>query len=275
MDDALRATRNVPGFLDGARVQLVETSPAMIEAQRSRLSGHGVHIEWKSRIEDLADGPTLLIANEFLDVLPVRQFVKSGNLWRERCIGVDADGNLASMLGPALADPSILPAGHDVEPDGAVFEHSPAREAWVETLAERIAQTGGAALLIDYGHAVAGFGDTFQAIRAHAHADPLAGPGLADLTSHVDFTAIAAAARRGGAKVSPVTKQGEFLAAMGLAQRAGSLGAGKSQDEQQKIRAAAERLVHPDQMGTLFKVIAIAQEQTASAMDGIPPFALA
>jgi NADH dehydrogenase [ubiquinone] 1 alpha subcomplex assembly factor 7 len=272
LDDALRATRSIPGFLESAIVQLVETSPTMIEAQRARLSGYGVRIEWKHRIEDLADGPLIFVANEFLDVLPVRQFVKSGNLWRERCIGLDANGNLISVLGPALADMSILPLGHEVEPEGAVFEHSPAREAWVETLGARIAETGGAALLIDYGHAIPGFGDTFQAIRAHANADPLAQPGMADLTSHVDFSAVVTAAMRGGAAASPVITQGSFLAAMGIAERAGRLGAGKSADEQESIRAAAGRLVLPDQMGRLFKVLALADKQTASAMNGVPPF---
>jgi NADH dehydrogenase [ubiquinone] 1 alpha subcomplex assembly factor 7 len=272
MDDALRATRAVPGFRDAALVQFIETSPAMIAAQRARLSHHGAQIEWKSRVEDLADGPLILVANEFLDVLPIRQFVKSGKLWRERCIGIDTQENLASVLGPALADPSILPRGHEVEPDGAVFEHSPAREAWVETLSERIAQTGGAALLIDYGHAISGFGDTFQAIKAHTHADPLARPGLSDLTSHVDFAALTLSAERGGAMVSPVMTQGDFLSAMGMAERAARLGAGKSQGEQENIRAAAERLVLPGHMGTLFKVIALGDKQTASAMNGIAPF---
>jgi NADH dehydrogenase [ubiquinone] 1 alpha subcomplex assembly factor 7 len=272
MDDALRATRAVPGFLDAALVQLVETSPSMNEAQRALLSHHRPQIEWKSRIEDLAEGPLILVANEFLDVLPIRQFVKSGKLWRERCIGTDTHGSLASVLGPALADPSILPAGHEVEPEGAVFEHSPAREAWVETLSARIAQTGGVALLIDYGHAISGFGDTFQAIRAHAHADPLSEPGLADLTSHVDFVTVSAAAQRGGAMVSPVKTQGDFLSAMGMAERAARLGSGKSPGEQERIRAAAERLVLPGHMGTLFKVIALGDKQTASAMNGITPF---
>ncbi len=157
MHDLLRAAATVPGFREAAMVRLVETSPAMIEEQRARLAGLSFDIGWTERLETLEDGPLVLVANEFLDVLPIRQFVKAGGIWRERCIALSEDGTtLASVLGPALADISLLPAGYQSEPDGSVFEYAPAREAWIETLAERLAAGGGAALLVDYGHSQIG-----------------------------------------------------------------------------------------------------------------------
>ncbi|MCU0790723.1 MAG: SAM-dependent methyltransferase, partial [Nitratireductor sp.] len=236
MRDMLRAAATVPGFVESASVRLIETSPAMIASQRERLEALAPDIAWVERLEDLPAGPLILVANEFLDVLPVRQFVKAKGVFRERCIALGPQGRLASALGSAIADDSLLPQGHEAEPEGSVFESSPAREAWVETLAMRLAESGGAALLIDYGHARSGFGDTFQAMRDHAHVDPLAEPGLADLTSHVDFEAVTKAAIRGGAAASPVIAQGEFLMRMGIAQRAGRLGAGKPAGHQDAIR---------------------------------------
>ncbi len=272
MHDLLRAGASVPGFREAASVRLIETSPPMIAAQRSKLAEMPFEIGWTDRLEAVEDGPLILVANEFLDVLPVRQFVKAGGIWRERCVGMAGDGKLASMLGPALADVSLLPAGHETEPDGSVFEYAPAREAWVETLARRLSETGGAALLIDYGHSQSGFGETFQAMKAHAPADPFAEPGLADMTSHVDFGAIANAASKAGVSVSPVMTQGDFLLAMGIAGRAGTLGAGRSAAEQERIRAAAHRLVLAGEMGGLFKVIALCAKHNASAMNGLPPY---
>jgi len=273
MVDLLRAAGKAGGFLDAAQVRLIETSPLMRKAQKETLSGHVQRIGWVDRLEDIEAGPIIVVANEFLDVLPVRQFVKADNLWRERCIGIGAEGQFVSMLGAGLADPSMLPQGHDGEPAGAVFEWAPAREAWVEGLALRLGEGGGAGLLIDYGHAASGFGDTFQAVRGHAAADQFAEPGSADLTSHVDFQAIALAARRGGATASGIMTQGAFLLSMGLRERAATLGANRTESQRQTIRHAVERLAGPSSMGSLFKVIAIAAEQNASAMMPVPPFA--
>jgi SAM-dependent MidA family methyltransferase len=272
MADLLRAGAKVPGFLAGAEIRLIETSPAMRRRQAESLPAFAERLGWVDRIEDVGNGPLILVANEFLDVLPVRQFIKSGTAWLERCIGLDAQGDLASMLGTALADHAILPEGNAFEPDGSVFEWAPAREAWAETLAHRIAGSGGAALLIDYGHAHSGFGDTFQAVRGHAAADPLVAPGEADLTSHVDFEAVCAAIGRGGAVPSRTITQGEFLVSMGLLERAASLGSPLDEAGREKIRRAVERLAGTAAMGSLFKVLAIAGKQNASAMIHMPPF---
>jgi NADH dehydrogenase [ubiquinone] 1 alpha subcomplex assembly factor 7 len=273
MADLLRAGAKAPGFLDAAEIRLIETSAAMRRRQSDRLAAHAPRLGWVDRLEDVEKGPLILVANEFLDALPVRQFVKTGTTWRERSIGLRSDGSFVSMLGSAVADPGILPAGHEPEPEGSVFEWAPARDAWAETLSRRIQDTGGAALLIDYGHARSGFGDTFQAVRGHARADPFDEPGMADLTSHVDFEAITAAIARGGAMPSQTLTQGDFLLAMGLLERATALGTPLGETGREAIRVAVERLAAPDQMGRLFKVVAMAAKQNASAMIRVPPFA--
>ena len=273
MADLLRATGRVAGFRQSARIRLIETSPRMIAAQQQALAGFDADIGWAGALQELEDGPLILIANEFLDVLPTRQYVRSGPVWRERMVGLSDSGALSPVLGPSFADPSWLPGGHEQEGDGAVYERSPAREAFVEMLAARLAGTGGAALLIDYGHAQGDFGDTFQAVRAHARADPFAAPGEADLTSHVDFASLARAAIAGGAAASRIVSQGEFLLSMGLRERAERLAAAKSPGEQAHIVAAAQRLAAEQEMGGLFKVFALAAPQWRGAADALPPFA--
>ena len=272
MADLLRAAGKASGFLDAAQVRLIETSPLMRKAQKETLAGHSQRVGWVDRFEQIETGPLILVANEFLDVLPVRQFVKADTLWRERCIGIGDGARLVSMLGTGIADPLILPTGHEAEPAGSVFEWAPAREAWVEGIALRLAESGGAGLLIDYGHAVSGFGDTFQAVKSHAAVDPFDQPGSADLTSHVDFQAIAAAARRGRAVASATVTQGTFLHSMGIRERAAQLSATLADSQRTQIRVAVERLAGPSSMGSLFKVLAIASERNASAMIHVPPF---
>lgn len=273
MADLLRATAAIPGFRDAARVRLVETSADMRAAQRDRLAGLHPDIDWTESLPGPEGGPLLLVANEFLDVLPVRQYVKAGGAWRERCVVADVAGKLSTVLGAGAIDATILPPGHEAEPDGAVFEHAPAREAWVWQLAERLSEHGGAALLIDYGHGKSGFGDTFQAMRGHAAADPFAEPGMADLTAHVDFQRLAAAASEAGAVASPVVAQGEFLLDMGLAERAGRLGAGRDRAVQERLRGEAERLAGGAGMGSLFKALALCAPQWEAALESLPPFA--
>lgn len=273
MADLLRAATPVPGFRDAAKIRLIEASPLMIEQQKGRLGGCGYDVQWCNSLDGLPGGPIILVANEFLDCLPMRQFVKSGDIWRERCIGLDDHGKLVNVLGAAALEATRLPDLHEAEPDGAVFETAPARQAWIEQLATRINTEGGAALLIDYGHAASGFGDTFQAMRSQKYAEPLTEPGNADLTSHIDFAAVAEAAQNTGSVVSPTITQAQFLLAMGLMERAGSLGEGKDDAQQREISLAVERLASPEAMGELFKVLALADPSTAGKLAGLPPFA--
>jgi len=251
MADALRAARLSPDFLAAARIALVETSPHLMAMQRARLVGH--EIAFAARAEDLPEGPAIVIANEFFDALPIRQFVRVAGGYAERMVGV-VDDRLAFGLRPGAVIEGVM----GDPPEGAVVETGGPATAVMANLAERIAALRGAVLAIDYGHD-GGFGDTLQAMRRHAFVAPLDEPGTADLTAHVDFAALAASARAAGAAAFPLMTQGDFLIRLGLAERAGRLGAGKNTAAQQAIRAAAERLAGPDAMGTLFKVLVVAR----------------
>lgn len=255
MKDLLRAAKVSESFLNAAQITLVETSEQLRTEQAANLSSE-YQITWIDAIDDISDAPTVIIANEFLDVLPIHQYVKRGDSWHENAVGTDEHGKLAWQLGTGLADTASLPDGHEKEPDGSVFEISPAREAVVENIAQLVKNNKGAALFIDYGHLEHGFGDTFQAMKSHKHVDPLNDPGLSDLTSHVDFSALKNIILNKGLNVQPFMTQGDFLLAQGLLERAGVLGSGKSEAIQEQITQEAERLAMPDQMGELFKVFA-------------------
>ena len=264
MADILRVAALRPSFLSALRVDLVETSPVLRLEQRTRLADAPCPVAWHDRVEDIPDGPLLVVANEFFDSLPIRQFVRTREGWRERMIGLDADGRLAFGLGPGTlpADAATVAA-----PAGTIVEVQPAGDAIMATLAARIVRDGGALLAIDYGYAGPGSGDTLQAMRAHAFADVLQTPGAADLTAHVNFAALSAAARRaGGAAHGPVT-QGSFLLGLGLVERARRLAAGKDEATFRAIEADVARLADVDQMGELFKVLAVTRPGLAP-----PPF---
>lgn len=246
MADALRlADRVAPDFASAARVHLIETSPALRAAQDRRLRGRVA--AWHDGIGTLPDGPLLLLANEFLDALPVRQFRRAADGWRERAVGV-AGGRLVWTTIPASDPPA----------SGAAVERGEAALAWVSALAARLVRQGGAALVIDYGH-MGGAADTLQAVRGHAPVDPLAAPGEADLTAHVDFAAVTAAARAAGAEVHGPVPQGAFLRSLGLPERTAVLCRAARPETARQLQAAARRLTDADAMGLLFKAVAITQ----------------
>jgi NADH dehydrogenase [ubiquinone] 1 alpha subcomplex assembly factor 7 len=256
MADLLRAGRVDPGFIRAAEVHLVEISPELRRRQAAGLSGLASPL-WHDRIDDLPDGPLIVVANEFFDALPIRQFVRGQRGWRERVVGLDDRNNLAFGIGAAAPDLALLPLGASEAPVGAVAEINRPAEAIIASLAHRLVQFGGAALVLDYGHVKSGFGETLQAVRDHHYADPLSEPGECDLTAHVDFDRLARAAGSEGVSVLGPVTQGDFLLAMGLAERAGALGAGRNVEDQQNIIAAVERLAGPEEMGTLFKAMAV------------------
>ncbi len=258
MADLLRATRISPDFMTAVRIHMVEVSENLKRRQEQKLAGTDVPITWHDTLETVSNQPLLVVANEFLDVIPIRQYVRAGKDWRERAIALDKNGALIWTFGTGTLDPGFLPDDADDEPDGAVFEYAPAREAFIENLAARLCEDTGAALIVDYGHAKSAFGDTFQAVKNHAYTDPLLEPGLADLTSHIDFGVLARAASDAGAQVKPLMDQGDFLIKLGLLERAGQLGSDKSQAVQDRLTSEAERLALPDQMGRLFKIFAFA-----------------
>ena len=249
MADMLRATRAVPGFHDALRVHLVEASPALRARQAVALSGHDP--VWHDSVEGLDEMPLFLVANEFFDALPVRQFLRANDAWRERVIGLQ-DGALAFGLAAPAPFGALADRLSDTA-EGDLVELRTTADPVMAALGARIGAHGGAALIVDYGD-WGSRGDTLQAVRGHDHVDPLAEPGAADLTAHVDFRALARAA--GVPVVGPV-HQGVLLERLGATARARSLARGLAGDALESHVAAHRRLTHPAEMGTLFKVIAL------------------
>jgi SAM-dependent MidA family methyltransferase len=262
MADILRTARVAPEFLVDLEVVLIEASPVLQEAQGEKLRGlnsgfMGADVSWQAQFDDsLTDRPLFLVANEFFDTLPTRQYVKTGRGWCERMITAK-DGELAFALAPVALPPAALPAGLENAPEGGVFETSPAATALTEDMARTITARGGAGLIIDYGYVMrTGFAETLQAVGGHRFADVLAQPGEDDLSAHVDFAALAAAGKRGGNAVFGPVTQGLFLANLGITERAEQL-MKANPDEAQNLLAAIERLIGNDKMGQLFKVLAL------------------
>ena len=266
MADVLRVARKLaPDLHDAATIHLVETSPTLREIQAKTLGMHADKVSWHDGFDEIPDGFLLLAANEFFDAVPIRQFVKTQSGFRERLVGIDSKGKLSFVTGAGSLDPALLPTDHQMTPPGTIAEVAPARAAIMQMLADRLFNGGGTALIIDYGHLASGFGDTLQAVFKHEFDPPLAHPGEADLTSHVDFEVLADVARSRSISVNGMMTQGDFLLKLGLAERAGALGRGKAMAEQDRIRAAVERLAGngPNQMGDLFKVMAVSSPAVA------------
>ncbi len=252
MADALRAASIRPAFAEAADIVFMEMNEALRRAQAEALQSFAPPT-WITGVDALPSGPLIVIANEFFDALPIYQYVSTGSGWAERMIGLANDGRLAFGLRPV--GPSSPLNGADA-PLGSVLESCPSAAVIVTALAERIAGAGGAALIIDYGHARHGLGDTLQAVRAHGYDDPLAHPGAVDLTAHVDFAALSKAAAKGGAAPHPIIDQATFLGRMGIAHRVDALSRGKDAAATAAIAAGAARLTAADQMGQLFKALA-------------------
>ncbi len=283
MSDILRAARLLPAFLEAADLWLVEVSPVLRAAQREKLADASA--QWAGRLDEVPAGaPLLLVANELLDCLPARQFVKTADGWAERVVGLDEAGELAfglrplnppplgeaarragggafsaaaasdvlRSLPPPSASPTPPPGGEDLPP-GSILESSPAQAALGSEIGHRVARDGGAALLIDYGRATREPGDTLQALRAHRKESPLESPGQADLTVWADFPSVLGAAREAGADAPPVITQGEFLRALGVETRAQALAAARP-DRADTLARQLDRLTGAAQMGDLFKV---------------------
>ncbi|MEJ6394085.1 SAM-dependent methyltransferase [Gymnodinialimonas sp. 2305UL16-5] len=247
MADILRATQAVPGFHDAMAVHLIEASPVLRRAQTETLAGREVHHH--DSIADLPEAPVFLVANEFFDALPIRQFQMSDvGDWQERQIGAE-DGDLIWGLAP----PAPLDVADTYTP-GQIVETCAPAIAIAEEIGRRVARHGGGALIVDYGDAVSR-GDTFQAVAGHAYADPLAAPGQADLTAHVAFAPLAQAAAPAQA-FGPIP-QGVFLERLGITGRAQALAKSLSGAALDDHIAAHRRLTHPGEMGTLFKVLAL------------------
>ena len=251
--DAIRAAaKAAPGFLKAAALYLIEPSAPLKARQHERLMAAPLHPHWIDRLDEVpADQPLILFANEVLDCLPPHQFVRSEQGWAERMVGLGEDGELAFGLAARPLD-RVMP---DAAP-GSVLEVCPAQEALGAEIGELVARVGGAALLVDYGRAEPGFGDTLQALSGHRKVGPLEAPGEADLTVHADFPAVLAAARDAGAETAPVLGQGEFLRRLGIEARAEVLARSRP-DKAAVIARQLARVIAPDQMGELFKAACI------------------
>ena len=274
MTDALRALETVPACRAAVHVHLVEHSPFLRERQRQALSG--VDVTWHDAVNDLPMLPAIFIANEFFDALPIEQFVCRDDGWHRRLVGLlpeDSDGAPGFVFthAPAPASPEELPGSAVPSAEtGAIIESSPvARQIAVE-MARRIRSHTGAALIVDYGYAGPAIGDTLQAVHRHAYAPVLERPGEADLTAHVDFSALAQAARSVGADCWGPLPQGEFLRRLGIETRAGALAAAATAGQTTDIERALTRLIGDDQMGTLFKVLAIGPRAAAPPAGFLP-----
>ncbi len=256
MADVLRATARVPGFHDALTLHLVEASPTLRARQRQTIAHPFTHHD---RLDDVPDdAPLYLVANEFFDALPIRQFQRDGDAWRERVIGLNGDHLSFGLSDPTT--PSALTDRLSDTKDGDIVELGALSEAITAQIAIRLMTLGGIALIVDYGdrHSL---GDTLQAVKNHQMVSPLADPGSADLTAHVDFEALALAAELPGI-CAEMTTQGTFLERLGITQRAQALAKSLTGSPRDQHIAAHRRLTHPEEMGTLFKVLVLYEAGT-------------
>jgi SAM-dependent MidA family methyltransferase len=269
MRDMLRAARTVPAFSDAVHVHLVETNASLEAEQRETLEEEDVPITWSGELDVEPTGvPAIVIGNEFLDTLPIAQWVHHAGQWCTRCVGLDAQGRLCFLNGPG--DPELRPPQEIAATarEGDVFEtRKPALDFWAAKLAALDAPL--AALFVDYGHNTPVFGDTLQAVRAHRYDSPLDMPGEADLTAQVDFAAVAAAMRRCGLACDGPAPQAEFLGVLGIAARGSRLMAANPA-KAGEIEAGIARLMAPGGMGTRFKALGVRSTRLAP-LPGLVP----
>jgi NADH dehydrogenase [ubiquinone] 1 alpha subcomplex assembly factor 7 len=258
MADALRALRVLPPLYQMLNIHLVEVNPVLRDKQKATLQA-ARNVSWHDNIDEVPDGPAIIFANEYFDVLPIHQAVRRETGWHERVVVLDESGQLVFDAAP---DPLprfevLLPPLLRAAPAGAVFEWRPDTE--IMKIASRVRDQDGAALIIDYGHLRSDAGDTFQAIVRHSFIDPLQAPGQADVTAHVDFQALAHAAEDMGARVHGPVTQGDFLQRLGIETRAVTLMAKASHEVSEDISSALKRLIGGgrDGMGAMFKVLGI------------------
>jgi NADH dehydrogenase [ubiquinone] 1 alpha subcomplex assembly factor 7 len=257
MSDLLRAAATVPDFRRALRLHLVETSAPLRFAQEQQLAQFAP--VWVPRFEDLPNSPMLLVANEFLDALPIRQFVRHGAHWSERMVTLDKENRFVFVEGPPSPIGTLLvpEALRERADEGTIVEICPAALSLAAALGAHFSRHAGAGLLIDYGYFPSAPGPTLRALCRHRAVSELAAPGTADLSAHVDFAAFAEAARAAGAEAYGPVPQGRLLAALGAAERATALRERATPSQQQALDRGVERLLDPGGMGTLFKAVAV------------------
>ena len=265
MADALRALRVLPPLYQSVSVHMVEINPVLRDKQKATLSGVR-NVAWHDSIDEIPEGPAIILANEYFDVLPIHQAVRRESGWHERVVELDDAGKLIFGAAPEPIPrfEVLLPPLVRAAPVGAVFEWRPDLE--IMKLATRVRDQDGAALIIDYGHLRSDAGDTFQAVARHSFTDPLSAPGQADVTAHVDFQALARAAEDLGARVHGPVTQGEFLKRLGIETRAVTLMAKATHEVSEDISGALKRLTDSGRgsMGEMFKVLGVSEPQLTS-----------
>lgn len=255
MRDMMRATAAAKGFHEACNIHLLEMSPVLKDAQDEALKDYGVI--WHDTLESVpAHKPLIVIGNEFLDALPFRQLMWGDGQWHERVIGLEGE---QLTFGLRAASPDLVAHAPVMANDGDIYEVAPVRQNFVHQVSQRLEAQGGAALFIDYGHMKSGIGDTFQALYKHEYVDVLSHIGDADLTAHVDFESLMEEAHAIGA-----VEQGIFLKRLGIEHRAQMLSQKASAQQAKDIQSALHRLTHPDEMGTLFKVIGFCSNEHIS-----------
>jgi SAM-dependent MidA family methyltransferase len=254
MSDVLRATKGIPGLHDALSVTLVEMSPILRELQQNTLQKAHPKISWSQDISALPTMPTIVLANEFFDALPIRQFQRSETGWHERLVGLDEKAELAF----GLSTESLLPASYTAE-NGDILEYGAIGASLMTELARHIAEHGGAGLLIDYGYTKTKIGDSLQAMKGHAFVNPLHHPGEVDLTTHVDFQRLGEAAARSGVLVKGPLQQADLLDRLGIATRSDMLLKKANDQQRHEIESATARLTDRSEkgMGSLFKALAL------------------
>jgi NADH dehydrogenase [ubiquinone] 1 alpha subcomplex assembly factor 7 len=270
--DASRIWRRIaPDFADAVRLHLVETSSALRARQGTALAAVPWlrWRTWHARLAEVPEGPMILLANEFFDALPVHQYVRCEEAWRERLVGLAPVGDSFVFIDGSIVELADTQSGPSA-PEGAILELCPEAEALAADIGARVAAHSGAALIIDYGPSRSALGESLQAARGHQYADPLAEPGEADLSHHVDFQRLRRAAEQAGARTFGPIPQGLLLGRLGIAARAAALArAATSPELVDAIHGPVRRLIHPARMGVLFKAVAI----TDPALPTPPGFA--
>ncbi len=258
MADILRAVSPVEDFSAALQVHFVEASTQLRAAQAEKVP----NAQWHDTLAHVPEGPSLIIANEFFDALPIHQYEKTGGKWVERMVGC-IDGDLAMVGGPCGPQFSLIDEAIKAGPEGSIAEACPAALSIIGDISERLNTHGGAALVVDYGYRKTAAGDTFQAMQKHAYVDPFTAPGEADLTAHVNFELLKAAATEKGLRAFGPAMQGMFLMAIGLGARAQVLAGQGDEAFSASILSDLKRLTAIDQMGTLFKVLALQPHELA------------
>lgn len=268
MSDVLRALMKLHPNFETISVHLVERSVSLRATQMAALEGFDCHKAWHEHLSAVPKAPTIIIGNEFLDCLPVRQFVKTAQAWHERVVAVDDAGEFCFAVGAEVPKDLFVPARFANAAAGSIFEFCPDFELIIRDIQRLAAEVPFAALFVDYGFEGPSLGETLQAVHKHKMVSPFTAPGNVDLTAHVDFTAIAAQAVAGGLKAFGPRDQGAFLSQLGIGARAETLVKSATEDQAEKLVSDVVRLVAPEHMGAMFKALCL----TGPTIAAPPPF---